>query len=71
MTVNNKKPSIFQKIKRFWQETIGELRKVTWPTPKEAWDLTKVVLIVTALMSALLGVMDFAFSRFIGFLVTI
>ncbi len=71
MTVNNKKTSIFQKIKRFWQETIGELRKVTWPTPKEAWDLTKVVLIVTALMSALLGVMDFAFSRFIGFLVTI
>jgi len=29
------KPNIFTKIKRFWRETIGELRKVTWPTPRK------------------------------------
>ncbi|MCJ7694821.1 MAG: preprotein translocase subunit SecE [Anaerolineaceae bacterium] len=64
-----KKLNIFQKIARFWRETIGELRKVSWPTPKEAWDLTKIVLVVTVVMSAFLGLVDFGFSQLIGFLV--
>ena len=63
------KPNIFQKIKRFWRETVGELRKVTWPTPQEAWALTKLVLIVTVIMAALLGFMDFVFSQLIKLLV--
>lgn len=63
------KPNIFQKLKRFWRETIGELRKVTWPTPQEAWALTKIVLIVTVIMAALLGLMDFVFSQLIKLLV--
>jgi preprotein translocase subunit SecE len=63
------KPNIFTKIKRFWRETIGELRKVTWPTPQEAWALTKLVLIVTVIMAALLGFMDFVFSQLIKLLV--
>jgi len=48
---------------------VGELRKVTWPTPKEAWALTKIVLIVTVIMAAILGILDFAFSQLIGLLV--
>ena len=71
MATKEKKPSIFQRLKRFWRESVGELRKVTWPTPKEAWELTKIVLIVTLIMSALLGIMDFVSSRLIGLLVTI
>ncbi len=71
MAEKQKKPSIFIRIKRWWQETVGELRKVTWPTPKEAWDLTKIVLIVTLIMTVLLGVMDFIFSQLIGLLVSI
>ena len=63
------KQNIFTKIKRFWRETIGELRKVTWPTPQEAWALTKLVLIVTVIMAALLGFMDFVFSQLIKLLV--
>ncbi len=65
---NEKKPNIFDKIKRFWRETIGDLRKVTWPTPPEAWALTKVVLIVTVIMSLVLGLMDFVFQKLIGLL---
>ncbi len=34
------------RIKRWWKETIGELRKVNWPTPKQAWRLTKIVIVV-------------------------
>lgn len=56
------------RIVRWWRETIGELRKVTWPTPKEAWRLTKLVLIVMAGMSVLLGIFDFIFSQLIALL---
>jgi len=53
-------------IQRFWRETIGELRKVTWPTTQEALNLTKIVLIVMAAMAMLLGLLDYGFSWIIG-----
>jgi len=40
-----------------------ELRKVTWPTRKEATNLTIVVVIVTFSMSIILGFLDLVFSR--------
>jgi preprotein translocase subunit SecE len=60
-----KKPNA---VVRWWRETIGELRKVIWPTPPEAWRLTKIVLVVMAFMSALLGLLDFIFTRLISFI---
>jgi preprotein translocase subunit SecE len=60
-----KKPFAFA---RWWRETIGELRKVSWPTPREAWRLTRIVLLVMVSMSALLGLMDFVFSKLVTLL---
>jgi len=60
-----KKPNA---IVRWSRETIGEVRKVNWPTPPEAWRLTKIVIVVMGLMSGLLGVLDFAFTRLIAFI---
>lgn len=54
------------RITRWWRETLGELRKVTWPTPQEAWQLTKVVIVVMLAVSALLGLLDQAFSMLIA-----
>jgi preprotein translocase subunit SecE len=51
-------------IVRYFNETIGELRKVSWPTRKDAISLTIIVLIVTFSMSIFLGLLDFLFSRF-------
>jgi preprotein translocase subunit SecE len=51
-------------IQRYFRETLGELRKVSWPTRQEATSLTIVVLIVIAVMSAFLGVLDYIYSRF-------
>jgi len=53
-------------ITKWWRETLGELRKVTWPTPIEAWKLTKIVVVVMITMSAILGLLDFAFTRLIS-----
>lgn len=65
---NEKKEAKPNRIQRWWRETVGELRKVTWPTPKEAWRLTKLVLIVMVAMSVLLGVFDYIFSTLITLL---
>lgn len=43
---------------RFYRETAGELRKVSWPTRPEAWHLTKIVLVVLVLMAIFLGTID-------------
>ncbi len=69
MALKDKKPSIGQRIKNWWRQTVGELRKVTWPSKEEALSLTRIVLIVTVLMSAILGVLDFVFARLVGLLV--
>ena len=52
-------------IKRWWGETIGELRKVTWPTVPAAWRLTKIVLVVMFGTSVVLGLLDFVFAKII------
>lgn len=65
----NKKKA--NRVTRWWRSTIGELRKVSWPTPQEAWRLTKVVLMVVFAMALVLGVLDFLFSRAIAALVSI
>ena len=51
------------RIQRYIKETIGELKKVNWPTRQEAINLTIIVLIVTFAMSAMLGLLDLLFSR--------
>lgn len=43
-------------ISRFFRETVGELRKVSWPTRKEALNLTWIVLLVIGAMTIYLGV---------------
>lgn len=61
--VKEKKPNAVQKL---WRETVGELRKVTWPTIPEARRLTVIVLIVMVAMSTLLGGLDLVFSKLIA-----
>jgi preprotein translocase subunit SecE len=52
-------------VQKWYRETMGELRKVTWPTTPEALKLTRVVLIVMVVMSLLLFGLDFVFSKLI------
>lgn len=58
------------KIQRFFQETIGELRKVSWPTRREAIRLTWIVIGVIIVMALILGGLDyiysFIFARILG-----
>jgi len=44
---------------QFLRESRVELRKVTWPTPKEALASTSVVIVVVIIISMFLGIVDF------------
>ncbi len=47
---------------RLYRETVGELRKVSWPTRREATNLTIIVLVVILMMVLILGSLDALFS---------
>jgi len=57
-------------VRRYFNETVGELRKVSWPTRREAINLTLVVVAVTFAMSIYLGFLDFIFLRLFALLLT-
>jgi preprotein translocase subunit SecE len=46
----------------YLRDTRAELRKVHWPTRREAENLTKIVLGVTVAMALLMGLLDYLFS---------
>jgi len=43
---------------RYIRETIGELRKVAWPTRREALQLTALVIVVMVIMGLYLSIVD-------------
>jgi len=50
-------------IQRFFRETVGELKKVSWPTWPEARRLTWIVVLVMVFMAVFLGIFDFLASK--------
>jgi preprotein translocase subunit SecE len=46
------------KVLDYIRESRAELRKVTWPTKQQLWYSTLVVLVVTLMVSAYLGLVD-------------
>jgi len=68
LTETAKKPN---RLQRWWRETLGEMRKVSWPTPREAFRMTYIVLAVMIIVGLILGFFDMIFSRVIGYLVSL
>ena len=51
----------------FLKEARAELGKVTWPTRKELYESTILVLVSVMAMSLFIGVVDFVFNRMLQF----
>jgi preprotein translocase subunit SecE len=49
----------------FVGEVWAEMKKVHWPTRKETYAATVVVLVVTVIIAIFLGVVDFAISHMV------
>jgi len=45
-------------VQSYFRETAGELRKVSWPTRREAIQLTGLVIVVMLVVGAILGITD-------------
>jgi len=59
LAAKNKKETRKQNsIQRFTRETVGELRKVSWPSRQEALNLTMIVVITMVFMGVFLSVVS-------------
>ena len=58
-------------IQRYYRETSGELRKVSWPTWPEAKRLTGLVLLVMVVVGIFLSGMDYFAGELLGLILGI
>lgn len=59
---------ITQKVLQFLKDAKLELKKVTWPTPKQALASTAVVIILVFIVAVVLGIIDFALAKTVKFI---
>jgi preprotein translocase subunit SecE len=60
-----KEKNIFDKSVQFLREAKVELKKVTWPSKKQTMGSTVVVLVIVAIISLFLGIVDAGLSGLI------
>ena len=59
------RPSLWARLQLFLRQMVAELRKVIWPTRKELFTYTWVVIVFVAAFASIVGVMDFVFTRLV------
>jgi preprotein translocase subunit SecE len=52
-----------EKILNFFRDIVKEMEKVTWPTKEELYESTKIVIVVTIIISLFTWVVDTALSE--------
>jgi preprotein translocase subunit SecE len=57
-----------KKVHTFVVEVCVELSKVTWPTRKETWSQTIIVIVVSIIAAIILGVFDAMWSQITDFI---
>jgi len=65
VTTGPVKRNVFNKSIQFLREVKVELKKVTWPSRKQAVGSTLVVLVLVAIISLFLGVIDIGLSSLV------
>jgi preprotein translocase subunit SecE len=66
--VKEKVKVVIEKITQFLKEAKVELKKVTWPTPKQTLASTAVVIIIVFIVAIYLGIIDFALAKAVKFI---
>ena len=61
----SKKPGLMKRMKRFFTETKSELKRVTWPTKKQLFHNTIVILVFIVIMKVILSLVDVGFNELI------
>ena len=59
---------IFQKVIQFLSEAKVELKKVTWPTPRQTLASTSVVIIIVFIVAIYLGIVDYVLAKLVKYI---
>ena len=59
---------IFQKVMQFLSEAKTELKKVTWPSPKQTLASTSVVIIIVLIVAIYLGIVDYVLAKLVKYI---
>jgi preprotein translocase subunit SecE len=62
-----RRAGFFGRIGGFFREVVSELRKVIWPTRKELLTYTGVVIVFVAVVTAIVGGLDYGFAKLLLF----
>ena len=62
--------NIFEKFKEFFEESKIEMKKVAYPTQKQALATCTSVLVLVLIISVYLGVVDIILSKIIQFILS-
>jgi len=54
------------KIVTFFKETYLEIKRVNWPSKKDLLEYTALVIFVTVIVAAILGMLDFVFTSILN-----
>jgi preprotein translocase subunit SecE len=55
--------TFIEKSRTFFREAYAELKKVTWPTPKDVWGSSVVVIIFVTFFTLLTMLVDFLLGK--------
>jgi len=56
---------VIERARQFLAGSKVELKKVTWPTPKQTFASTSIVIIVVIIVSIFLGIVDFGLTKIV------
>ncbi|GAB4439452.1 MAG: preprotein translocase subunit SecE [bacterium] len=57
------------KIKKFFEDSYSELRKVSWPPRKESVKAAYAVIVFVVIISFFLGIVDYFLAKIVNWLV--
>ena len=57
------------RVRQFFTDVVGELKKVTWTTKRELIDSTIVVFVSIFFMAAIVGVLDYILTKMLDKLI--
>jgi preprotein translocase subunit SecE len=58
------------KLSNYIKDSVAEMKKVTWPTKKETYNYTLLVIGISLATALFLGALDYIFSWGLNFIIT-
>lgn len=68
---SDKKPNIFSRIAKYFRDCKGEIKKITWPTPKTVFKNMGIVLVVIIVIGLFIFGLDRGLYALLGLIMNV